>query len=135
MEYYGSGQCGTGYVISSAARRSRAGSFGRHKRGQRGNTKYFPVRRTHAGADESERYRNTYISVHCSGSLVRRARSGLAGWPSNSNGEPRVMTVDTRPLAGAESKEADLGQLGKALGASAECPHRRAGRDNLRPVT
>ena len=32
------------------------------------------------------------------------------------------MTVDVGPLAGAESKEADLGQLGKALGVSQSAP-------------
>ncbi len=32
------------------------------------------------------------------------------------------MTVDTPPLGGAENKEADLGQLGQALGASQSAP-------------
>ena len=74
MEYYGSGRCGTGYVISPLQdahelARSRAISAARRISPE---TSLYDVRME---VHESERYHSTYITCALLGSLVRRART------------------------------------------------------------
>ncbi len=74
MEYYGSGRCGTGYVITpleDAHELARSGAIN-EAREVMANASLYDVRML---VDESERYRNTYITCSLLGSLVRRARS------------------------------------------------------------
>jgi hypothetical protein len=74
MEYYGSGRCGTGYVITpleDAHELARSGAIN-EAREALANSSLYDVR---MDVDESERYRNTYITCSLLGSLVRRARS------------------------------------------------------------
>ena len=73
MEYYGSGRCGTGYVISplqDAHKLARSRAIDAATR-MAPNSSLYDVRMQ---VEESERYRNTYIVCSLFGSLVDRAR-------------------------------------------------------------
>jgi len=74
MEYYGSGRCGTGYVISplqDAHELARSGAINTAK-SISAHTSLYDVRMQ---VHESERYHSTYITCSLLASLVRRARS------------------------------------------------------------
>ena len=80
MEYYGSGRCGTGYVISpleDAHELARSGAI-EAAREMSADSSLYDVRMQ---VREIERYRNTYITCSLLGSLVRRARSALPVTP------------------------------------------------------
>lgn len=80
MEYYGSGRCGTGYVISpleDAHKLARSRAIeGAVKMSP--DSSLYDVRMEVA---EAERYRNTYVMCSLLGSLVRRARSAVPVTP------------------------------------------------------
>jgi Putative heavy-metal-binding len=74
MEYYGSGRCGTGYVINplqDAHELARKGAIAQAKQ-ILPDASLYDVRME---VQESERYHSTYITCSLLGSLVRRARS------------------------------------------------------------
>jgi hypothetical protein len=76
MEYYGSGRCGTGYVISplqDAHKLARSRAIDAATRISPSSSLY-DVRME---VQESERYRNTYITCSLFGSLVNRARHAV----------------------------------------------------------
>ena len=74
MEYYGSGRCGTGYVISPLQDAHELARSGRISaaRSISPQTSLYDVRME---VHESEHYRSTYITCSLLGSLVRRART------------------------------------------------------------
>jgi uncharacterized protein YbjQ (UPF0145 family) len=74
MEYYGSGRCGTGYVIAplqDAHDLARSGAIDAAKKVS-ANASLYDVRME---VHETERYHSTFITCSLLGSLVRRARS------------------------------------------------------------
>lgn len=74
MEYFGSGQCGTGQVIlplQDAHELARQGAMDAATR-MAGQASMYDVR---LQIHESERYRNTYITCSLLGSVVRRVRT------------------------------------------------------------
>lgn len=76
MEYYGSGRCGTGYVIiplKEAHELARSGAIGT-VRGAAGDASLYDVR---LQVHESEGSGCTYITCSLLGSLVRRVRATL----------------------------------------------------------
>jgi hypothetical protein len=75
MEYYGSGRCGTGYVltpIKDAHEMARSGAMNAVKK-VAGRSSLYDVK---LHVDEAER-RSTYITCSLLGSLVRRVRASL----------------------------------------------------------
>jgi hypothetical protein len=89
MEYYGSGRCGTGYVITplqDAHNLARTVAL-RAAEQYLANTSLYDVRME---VRESERYHSTYITCSLLGSLVRRARSATPV-------APPVPTVSLAP--------------------------------------
>jgi hypothetical protein len=76
MEYYGSGRCGTGYVIiplKEAHELARSGAIDSVKRTS-GEASLYDVR---LQVHESEGRGSTYITCSLLGSLVRRVRGTL----------------------------------------------------------
>ena len=76
MEYYGSGRCGTGYVISplqDAHKLARSRAI----KAATDISPYSSLYDVRMEVGETERYRNTYITCSLFGSLVRRVRSAL----------------------------------------------------------
>ena len=80
MEYYGSGRCGTGYVISPLEDAHKLARL----RAIEGAVQMSPdssLYDVRMDVVEAERYRNTYVMCSLFGSLVRRARAAVPVTP------------------------------------------------------